>query len=287
MGLGRQILQGVPNNYETDLIFPVVAAAARLAGLDYAAAEPKQRAALKVGTQRTRARVGIIMSTWWVLHLHAWAAPVCSRGSQAAQGAQALEQRLVVKTACYYAAVMAAGGVPGCIGSLQSPSLKGAEEDECVLGLCIQLGQSGRTWLHACYAARGCERGRYQRTLTLALSQVIGDHTRACVYLVSDGVAPSNVGRGYVLRRLLRRVVMKARRLPGRQPLYVSKWWEEFTEVAENFKYINALFQKPGGCQFQTHGEWASPCTLVSAHCTGQAPAQCQLQSRAQRASRW
>jgi len=41
--------------------------------------------------------------------------------------------------------------------------------------------------------------------------QVIGDHTRACVYLASDGVAPSNVGRGYVLRRLLRRVVMKVR----------------------------------------------------------------------------
>ncbi len=44
----RQILQGVPNNYETDLIFPIVACAARLAGLEYAAATPKQRAALKV-----------------------------------------------------------------------------------------------------------------------------------------------------------------------------------------------------------------------------------------------
>mmetsp|Transcript_19966 Transcript_19966/g.38269 ORF Transcript_19966/g.38269 Transcript_19966/m.38269 type:complete len:992 (-) Transcript_19966:268-3243(-) len=37
--------------------------------------------------------------------------------------------------------------------------------------------------------------------------KVIGDHTRAVVYLVSDGVNPSNVGRGYVVRRLLRRVV--------------------------------------------------------------------------------
>jgi hypothetical protein len=47
--------------------------------------------------------------------------------------------------------------------------------------------------------------------LSVCVEQVIGDHTRACVYLVSDGVAPSNVGRGYVLRRLLRRVVMKVR----------------------------------------------------------------------------
>ena len=45
----------------------------------------------------------------------------------------------------------------------------------------------------------------------LSCSQVVGDHIRAVVYLVSDGVIPSNIGRGYVVRRLLRRVVMKAR----------------------------------------------------------------------------
>lgn len=37
--------------------------------------------------------------------------------------------------------------------------------------------------------------------------KVIGDHTRAVVYLISDGVTPSNIGRGYIVRRLLRRVV--------------------------------------------------------------------------------
>jgi len=47
--------------------------------------------------------------------------------------------------------------------------------------------------------------------------KVIGDHIRAVVYLISDGVLPSNVGRGYVVRRLLRRVIMKGRLLGIRE----------------------------------------------------------------------
>jgi len=43
--------------------------------------------------------------------------------------------------------------------------------------------------------------------------KVMGDHTRAVVYLISDGVLPSNIGRGYIVRRLIRRVVRNGRLL--------------------------------------------------------------------------
>jgi tRNA synthetases class II (A) len=65
-----------------------------------------------------------------------------------------------------------------------------------------------RPILDAAAAAAGLDYGTAPESAQAAL-KVIGDHLRAVVYLLSDGVTPSNVGRGYVVRRLLRRVVMK------------------------------------------------------------------------------
>ena len=62
MGLERmaQILQQVPNNYETDLIFPIIKTAAEIAGIDYAQSDEKTKVSLKVIGDHVRSVVHMI-----------------------------------------------------------------------------------------------------------------------------------------------------------------------------------------------------------------------------------
>src|SRR5439155_4031573 len=75
--------------------------------------------------------------------------------------------------------------------------------------------------------------------------RIIAEHGRAVTFLIADGVLPSNEGRGYVLRRMLRRLVTHARRLGMDRPVMselvtttVAGFSEAYPELAENKAFV-------------------------------------------------
>jgi alanyl-tRNA synthetase len=78
--------------------------------------------------------------------------------------------------------------------------------------------------------------------------RVLADHARAVSFLLADGVYPSNEGRGYVLRRILRRAVRHAWLLGRREPtlapltsVVVSQMSDVYPELAAKRDYIHEV----------------------------------------------
>src|SRR6202162_4916755 len=65
--------------------------------------------------------------------------------------------------------------------------------------------------------------------------RVIADHLRASSFLISDGVLPSNEGRGYVLRRIMRRAMRHAQLLGARDPLMHRLVWALVREMGQAY----------------------------------------------------
>lgn len=81
--------------------------------------------------------------------------------------------------------------------------------------------------------------------------RVIADHLRACSFLIVDGILPSNEGRGYVLRRIMRRAIRHGHKLGINQtffyklvPLLVKEMGDAFPELVSEQKNIEQVFKK-------------------------------------------
>ncbi len=81
--------------------------------------------------------------------------------------------------------------------------------------------------------------------------RVIADHLRACAFLVADGVLPSNEGRGYVLRRIMRRAIRHGRKLGISQvffyklvPVLIQEMGSAFPELRSQQKNIETVFKQ-------------------------------------------
>ncbi len=68
--------------------------------------------------------------------------------------------------------------------------------------------------------------------------QVIADHSRAVTFLVADGVLPANEGRGYVLRRILRRAVRHGRLLGRREPFMAETATVVIDTMADAYPHL-------------------------------------------------
>jgi alanyl-tRNA synthetase len=93
--------------------------------------------------------------------------------------------------------------------------------------------------------------------------KVLADHIRACAFLIADGVIPGNEGRGYVLRRIIRRAIRHGYKLGARKAFFynmvpdlVAEMGEAYPDLANNQKRVMDVLRQEEERFFETieHG---------------------------------
>ncbi len=87
-----------------------------------------------------------------------------------------------------------------------------------------------------------------KKKLEVTSSRVVADHIRSCAFLIADGVAPSNEGRGYVLRRIIRRAIRHGNKLGFKEPFFYklvvaleAEMGEAYPELGRSRAYIEKV----------------------------------------------
>jgi alanyl-tRNA synthetase len=74
---------------------------------------------------------------------------------------------------------------------------------------------------------------------TIASHRVISDHLRASSFLIAEGILPSNEGRGYVLRRIMRRGMRHAHTLGSKSPVFYKLFDVLLNEMKSSYPELN------------------------------------------------
>ncbi len=89
------------------------------------------------------------------------------------------------------------------------------------------------------------------RDLETMSTRVVADHIRSCAFLISDGVIPSNEGRGYVLRRIIRRAIRHGNKLGFNEPFFhklvaalVVEMGDAYPELKDNQAQIEKVLKQ-------------------------------------------
>ena len=134
----------------------------------------------------------------------------------------------------------------------------------------------------------GCPASATARTRSDDVSlKIVAEHGRATTFLIADGVQPSNEGRGYILRRMLRRAVSHARRLGIEgsvlDPIIttvIDGFGDAYPELRENEAFVRQVADSEEGALLRHARQGAGALRRGEGSCRGRRASPATMPSR-------